>query len=121
MQLILAFAEGRLMVGGRRLFATWSKPPEERRRGAHCSFVKKLVGMLDESQVELLDLERQSGSAWLGASKIACATAPLAHEDPDFFVFRERDQRPWINVKAVAAELKTDPESVLQAISRAQR
>ena len=75
--------------------------------------------MLDESQVELLDLERQSGSAWLGASKIACATAPLADEDPDFFVFRERDQRPWINVKA--AELKTDRESVLQAISRAQR
>ena len=57
-QIILAFSEQQPTVGGRKIFATWSKPPEERRRGAHCSFVKKLVATLDETKLSLLDLER---------------------------------------------------------------
>ena len=120
-KIILAFADKKPTVGGRRLFATWSKPPEERRRGAHCSLVKKLVGALDERQVEMVDLERQSGSAWLGDAKIACATAPLAEESSDFYVFGDRDQRPWINVAAIAREIKVDKHRVMNVLLQTLR
>ena len=88
-KLIAKFAEVQPEVRGVRVTVTWSKPPEERQRGAHCNFTKKLIANLAVESLEQLDLERQTGTAWLGESKVASAVERLDGNRDGFFVFED--------------------------------
>ena len=44
----------------------------------------------------------------------------LADENSDFFIFKDRAQRPWVNVKALAMEMGVDAGRVRKAIADLQ-
>ena len=68
-KMIAKLGEAQPEVRGVKVPVTWSKPPEERQRGAHCNFTKTLIANLAVHSLENLDLERQTRTEWLGSPR----------------------------------------------------
>ena len=65
--------EGRVGTEGRVMFAMFSKPKEVRERGDHSAWVRRALGGLHPDQERHLEVEYNSGGAWLHRKKIASA------------------------------------------------
>ena len=117
-KIIVKFGEAQPEVRGTRVTATWSKPPEERARGSHCNFTKKVVASLAESALENLDMERQTGSAWLGDTKSSSAVEKLSGDKQGFYIFEDRPNQPWVHVDAIAKELRIGKQEVWDMVHR---
>ena len=71
---------------------------------------------------QCLDLEHSSGSAWLGASKVASCSEPAADETSGrFVVLHLRGGRAWIDVEALAKETGLKASVVRAELDRRRR
>ena len=69
----IATTEVRVGPGGKRMFATFSKLRELRERGDHSAWIRRTIRSLNADQESALEVEYNTGGAWLHGRKIASA------------------------------------------------
>ena len=118
-KVVMAFAGGNTNVGDRRIWCSFSRSPEERRRAGHASLVKKVVKEISEAHLDRLDVEYTSGTVWLEESRVASAVHPMG-ADPavDYYIIDSKPERPWIDVTNLARQLRVDLKTVRHGIER---
>ena len=96
------------------LWAGISKTKEERERAQLCGIIRGLVGAFDQSLLDATDFDYNSGTVWIGASKVSSAmdTEPEGRGH-DLFRFTTKCHRDWVDVAAVSSELQADKTEVL--------
>ena len=105
-KVVMAFAEGSAQVGEVRVWCSYSRSPEERRRASHASMLKRLSQEHYPHHVERLDLEYSTGTAWLGDSRVCSAVDARPDGPPqEYYVVVTKPERPWVHVAALAREL----------------
>ena len=124
---VAAFAEHHVLVSEdqptSRMWAGYSRPPEQRARASHASWVKRTIARIDESRMGDLDLEHSTGSAWLGAHKVACAVQQIANpEGVQGLVVNPRQMhQPWVRCDLIANELGVDMNLVRKTLEEQKR
>ena len=57
---------------GARIWTSFSRTPAERRRGAHATWIKKILKALNVDEAHAaVDVEHLTGSSWLGGTKVS--------------------------------------------------
>ena len=102
----------------RPIWAAVSKPPAERARAQHCSLVRNLVKFFSPTKVEDLECEYGRGIVWLGDHQLSDATMPCSVTDANLWRDETRDNKPWINVGAISAEIQADQEEILDFLRK---
>ena len=77
-EIITSLATNRVQIPptGRKMFATYSKSRSERAISNHAGWVKRAMQSLGQGVVDLLDVEYNTGTCWMGTSIVASATRP---------------------------------------------
>ena len=105
---------------GKRIWVSFSKTKEERLRGAHAAWTKRI---LQELRIDLqhasLDLEYGTASAWLEDSKIAGLQA-LESQDK-VYVDDGNPEKPYLHLSAIARELGISVSELQQAVEKTKR
>ena len=108
--------------GGKRMFATFSKPRELRERGDHLAWIRRTVRSLNADQESALEVEYNTGGAWLHGRKIASAVdAPDDQQGDGLYHNEDRAGRPWVDVKEIAAALSQPVEKVRATLAEQKR
>ena len=68
-QILLRFAESDTNVKGKRLWCSFSRSPEERRRAAHASLVKRIVAKITPGAEDRLDNGTHDGDDLVGSAQ----------------------------------------------------
>ena len=105
-------------AAGARIWA-FSKTQQERRRGAHATWIKKLLKALNVDEAHAgVDVEHSTGSSWLGSTKVS----GIGSTDKDNLYVQEKDgEQHWLHVGGISRELGMAPSEVEQAIRDTQR
>ena len=109
---IQACNEGNYKTGARkRIWVSFSKTKPERLRGAHASWVRRILA---ELQIDLahvaLDVEYGTASMWLGASKITGLEKLDTQEG--IYVDDWNPEKPYIHMAAMARELGISEKTI---------
>eukprot|EP00439_Symbiodinium_sp_Y106_P015583 s717_g2.t1 len=123
-RILRAFVETTVkLANGRRLWASYSKSPEERAHGAHVSWVKRAVGLIDESKIPTLDVEWSTGSVWCGESLIASSQKPVppGTDMRGVVVNEDSEFQPWIDCTRAGVELGCSAAQLRDALQSSKR
>ena len=101
-------ADIKIKPEGKRFFATYSKSPAEREKGAHCGLVKDVARKLGTDVLESLDCDYTSGAVWLGDSRIADASLPPPAAGGPFHFVSGKFSKPWVDLALFASEAGVD-------------
>ena len=106
-------------AAGARIWASFSKTPQERRRGAHATWIKKILKALNVDEAHAgVDVEHSTGSSWLGSTKVS----GIGSTDKDNLYMQEKDgEQHWLRVGGISRELGMAPSEIEQAIRDTQR
>ena len=112
-----------LVEGGRRMFATFSKTPQEREVAAHASLIKRLVEYCSTDLLPNFDGEYTSGTSWLGDSCVASVTRPVPPGIDMRYVSVDEDKnhKPWIDLQGLSKELNITIQEVRDGIEAVRR
>ena len=104
---------------GNRIWTSFSKTQQERKKGAHANWIKRLLKHLNVDEAHAaVDVEHSTGSAWLGATKVAGS----GHVDKDDLYVDDKDgDRLWLHVGGIARELGTATAEVDRAVQETRR
>ena len=93
-----------------------------RRRAGHACLVKRLVKDHYPQELERLDVEFSTGTAWIGDSRVSSSIdAKPEGQDQDYYVVLTKPERPWINVRLLGRELGASLERVRTLLADAER
>ena len=123
-RILRAFVETTVkLANGRRLWASYSKSPEERAHGAHVSWVKRAVGLIDESKISTLDVEWTTGTVWCGESMTASSQKPVppGTDMRGVVVNEDSEFQPWIDCTKGGAELGCAVGQLRDALQSSKR
>ena len=105
---------------GKRIWVSFNKTKPERLRGAHASWVRRILA---ELQIDLahvaLDVEYGTASTWLGASKVTGLEKLDTQEG--IYVDDRSPEKPYINMAAMSRELGVSVKEVHSAIQKTIR
>ena len=75
---------------GERIWTSFSKTQQERKRGAHATWIKKILKALNVDEAHsAVDVERSTGSSWLGSTKVS----GIGKVEKDNLFVQERTER----------------------------
>ena len=118
----IATTEVRVGPGGKRMFATFSKPRELRERGDHSAWIRRTIRSLNADQESALEVDYNTGGAWLHGRKIASAVdAPGDQQGEDLYHNEDRTGRPWLDVKEIATALSLPAAKVRATLEEQKR
>ena len=101
---------------GTRIWTSFSKTPQERKRGAHATWIKKIPRALNVDEARsAVDVEHSTGSSWLGSTKVGSV-------DKDNLFVQDKDgETHWLHIGGIARELGIATAEVEKAIKETQR
>ena len=103
----------------RPLWAGISKTPAERLRSGHCTFLRRVLGILDSESVPQAEHDYQKGTTWLGDSMLSCTQTTPPRVDAYKIYQVPGKAGHWVNISAVAHELKLKFAEVESALHKA--
>ncbi|CAE7907718.1 unnamed protein product, partial [Symbiodinium microadriaticum] len=119
-EVILGLASSKVPIPptGRRMFATYSKSKAERAVSNHAGWIKRAVLGLGQGVADLLDVEYNTGTCWMGQSLVGSATRPTQPGCDEKGLLREEVEghKVWVDIGAIARESKVDKKVVERAL-----
>ena len=108
---------------GRRMFATYSKSKAERAVSNHAGWIKRAMLSLGQGVADLLDVEYNTGTCWMGQSLVGSATRPTEPGCDEKGLLREEVEghKVWVDIGAIVRESKVDQKGVEKALEDARR
>ena len=106
-------------TAGARIWTSFSKTQQERRKGAHATWIKRILRALNVDEAHAaIDVEHSTGSSWLGGTKVS----GIGQVDKDhLFVQDKEGEQHWLHVAGIARELGMTTVEVEKAIHDTQR
>ena len=97
----------------RPMWVGLSKTKHERIKAQHCGAVRAAIRYFDEFSFRHTDCHYQTGTTWVGQSRVACATDPAPNHDGARIHFPpDKGHQGWIDVTALSGELQCDPDEL---------
>ena len=104
---------------GVKIWVSFSKTPQERRRGARATWIKKILKALNVDEAHAgVDVEHSTGSSWLGSTKVSGIGAV---DKDNLFVRDQEGEQHWLHVGGISRELGMAASEVEQAVKDTQR
>ena len=105
----------------KRMWCSFSKPADVRRKGAHAAWVKRALSYMEvEITDKMVDLEYHSGSVWVADSHVAGVGASDKTSE-DVYIDERSPERPWIDSRSLARTLGKPISVVDDAIQHTKR
>ena len=124
-EVIVGLASSRVSIPptGKRMFATYSKSKAERAISNHAGWIKRAMLRLGQGVADLLDVEYNTGTCWMGQSLVASATRPTVPGCDEKGLLREEVEghKVWVDILALARESKSSQREIEQALEEARR
>ena len=107
----------------KRMWCSFSKPVEVRRKGAHAAWMKRaLTHMETDFAAKMVDFEYHSGSVWVADAHVAGVEPADSGKDPKgLYVDDKNPDRPWFDLKSLARVLGRPQAAVEEAIQHTRR
>ena len=96
----------------RPMWAASSKSKETPATASHCSLVKKILTYFTPEKTSELDLDYNTGTAWLGQAKVGCVRSKPECTDHKIFQVISKPNQPWVDLTALAEAMQSDVEEV---------